>query len=76
MIGLAAAWADARQAGPPKAEAGRWRRPAVRAARRDSARAALIYQHKTTAAGQVIADALSTQIEALEQDHDGRPAQG
>ena len=31
----------------------------------DSARAALIYRHKTTAAGQVIADALSIQIEAL-----------
>jgi hypothetical protein len=41
----------------------------------DSARAALIYQHKTTAAGQVIADALSVQIEALEQGHDGRQAQ-
>jgi integrase len=33
----------------------------------DSARAALIYQHKTATAGQVIADALSAQIEALEQ---------
>jgi integrase len=35
----------------------------------DSARAALIYQHKTAAAGRVIADALSTQIESLEQAH-------
>jgi integrase len=33
----------------------------------DSARAALIYQHKTTAAGRTIADALSAQIESLEQ---------
>jgi integrase len=40
----------------------------------DSARAALIYQHKTIAAGQVIADALSAQIEALEQHDDDRPA--
>jgi hypothetical protein len=37
---------------------------------------ALIYQHKTTAAGQVIADALSAQIEALERPGDGRHAQG
>ena len=42
----------------------------------DSARAALIYQHKTTAAGQVIADALSAQIEALDQHRDGRQTQG
>jgi hypothetical protein len=35
----------------------------------DSARAALIYQHKTAAAGQAIADALSAQIESLEQAH-------
>ena len=35
----------------------------------DSARVALIYQHKTTAAGRVIADALSIQIESLEQTH-------
>ena len=35
----------------------------------DSARAALIYQHKTAAAGRAIADALSAQIEALEQAH-------
>jgi integrase len=33
----------------------------------DSVRAALIYQHKTTAAGRAIADALSAQIESLEQ---------
>ena len=33
----------------------------------DSARAALIYQHKTAAAGRAIADALSAQIESLEQ---------
>jgi integrase len=42
----------------------------------DSVRAALIYQRKTTAAGQVIADALSAQIEALEQHRDDRHAQG
>jgi integrase len=36
---------------------------------RDSARAALIYQHKTAAAGRAIADALSAQIESLEQAH-------
>jgi integrase len=35
----------------------------------DSARAALIYQHKTAAAGRAIADALSVQIESLEQAH-------
>jgi integrase len=35
----------------------------------DSARAALIYQHKTAAAGRAIADALSAQIESLEQAH-------
>lgn len=35
----------------------------------DSARAALIYQHKTAVAGRAIADALSAQIEALEQAH-------
>jgi integrase len=35
----------------------------------DSARAALIYQHKTAAAGRAIADALSIQIESLEQSH-------
>lgn len=35
----------------------------------DSARAALIYQHKTTAAGRAIADALSAQIESLGQPH-------
>jgi hypothetical protein len=40
----------------------------------DSARATLIY--KTTAAGEVIADALSAQIVALEQHRDGRQAQG
>jgi integrase len=33
----------------------------------DSARAALVYQHKTTAAGRAIADALSAQIEVFEQ---------
>lgn len=38
----------------------------------DSARAALIYQHKSFAAGQVIADALSAGIDALDQaDTDG-----
>ena len=36
----------------------------------DSARAALIYQHKTTAAGRAIAAALSAQIESLEQASD------
>jgi integrase len=35
----------------------------------DSARAALIYQHKTAAAGRAIAGALSIQIESLEQAH-------
>ena len=35
----------------------------------DSARAALIYQHKTAAAGRAIADALSAQIRSLEQAH-------
>jgi integrase len=41
----------------------------------DSARAALIYQHKTAAAGRAIADALSAQIESLEQAHgDGADA--
>jgi len=35
----------------------------------DSARAALIYQHKTAAAGRAIADALSAQIESLQQAH-------
>ena len=35
----------------------------------DSARAALIYQHKTAAVGRAIADALSAQIESLEQAH-------
>jgi integrase len=35
----------------------------------DSARAALIYQHKTAAAGRAIADALSAQIESMEQAH-------
>jgi integrase len=35
----------------------------------DSARAALIYQHKTVAAGRAIADALNAQIESLEQVH-------
>jgi len=35
----------------------------------DSARAALIYQHKTAAAGRAIADALSAQIESLDQAH-------
>ncbi len=41
----------------------------------DSARAALIYQHKTAAAGRAIADALSAQIESLEQAHsDGTDA--
>src|SRR5436190_7379178 len=39
----------------------------------DSARAAMIYQHKTTAAGRAIADALSVQIEVLEQQRGGRP---
>jgi len=38
----------------------------------DSARAALIYQHKTTAAGRAIAAALSVQIESLEQADDDR----
>jgi integrase len=38
----------------------------------DSARAALIYQHKTTAAGRAIAAALSAQIESLEQADDNR----
>jgi integrase len=42
----------------------------------DSARAALIYQHKSAAAGQVIADALSAQIEALEQQPGDRPSTG
>jgi integrase len=38
----------------------------------DSARGALIYQHKTTAAGRAIANALSVRIESLEQpDADG-----
>ena len=32
----------------------------------DSARAALIYQHKTAAAGRAIANALSAQIESLD----------
>jgi integrase len=41
----------------------------------DSARAALIYQHKTAAAGRAIADALNAQIESLEQAHgDGADA--
>jgi integrase len=40
----------------------------------DSARAALIYQHKTMTAGQVIAEALSAQIDALEQERRNRPA--
>ena len=35
----------------------------------DSARAALIYQHKTAAAGRAIAATLSAQIESLEQSH-------
>ena len=35
----------------------------------DSARAALIYQHKTTVAGLAIAGALSAQIESLEQPY-------
>ena len=39
----------------------------------DSARAALIYQHKTAAAGRAIADALSDQIESLEQADSDRP---
>ncbi len=39
----------------------------------DSARAALIYQHKTAAAGRAIADALSVQIESLEQTDGDRP---
>ena len=38
----------------------------------DSARAALIYQHKTAAAGRAIAHALSAQIEALEQPSSDR----
>jgi integrase len=42
----------------------------------DSARVALIYQHKTAAAGQVTADALSAQIKALEHRDEGRPATG
>ena len=42
----------------------------------DSARAALIYQHKSAAAGQVIADALSAQIETLWQDRGDGPATG
>lgn len=37
----------------------------------DSARAALIYQHKTAAAGRAIAAALSAQIESLEQSPGG-----
>jgi len=40
----------------------------------DSARAALIYQHKTAAAGRAIADALSAQIDSLDRpdsDHPG-----
>jgi hypothetical protein len=36
----------------------------------DSVRAALIYQHKTAEAARAIADAMSAQIEAL-QDEDG-----
>lgn len=40
----------------------------------DSARAALIYQHKTIAAGQVIVDALSAQLAALERSSDAGPA--
>ncbi len=41
----------------------------------DSARAAMIYQHKTTAAGRAIADAMSAQIESLGQPHgDGADA--
>jgi hypothetical protein len=47
----------------------------VRCGRAGRAPQAHIYQHKTTAAGQVIADALSAQIEALEQ-RDNRPATG
>jgi hypothetical protein len=36
----------------------------------------VIYQHKTAVAGQVIADALSAQIETLEEHRDDRWAQG
>ena len=39
----------------------------------DSARAALIYQHKTVAAGRAIADALSVQIESLDRPDSHRP---
>lgn len=39
----------------------------------DSARAALIYQHKRAAAGRAIADALSVQIESLGQADSDRP---
>ena len=39
---------------------------------RDSMRAALIYQHRTAAASQAVADAMSAQIEAFERgDGDG-----
>jgi integrase len=40
----------------------------------DSARAALIYQHGSAIAGQVIAEALSAQIQALEQGEPGGTA--
>ena len=49
--------------GPPEAE------PAADAGPAARSRAALIYQHKTAAAGRAIADALSAQIECLEQAH-------
>ena len=39
----------------------------------NSARAAMIYQHATTAAGRAIADALSAQIEASGKDGEDRP---
>jgi hypothetical protein len=38
----------------------------------DSARTALIYQDKTAAAGRVIADAFSAQIESLERTSSDR----
>jgi len=76
-------WPGARRPGLPRQRPSAGAGPGAAQRRRlmdrmghDSARAALIYQHKTTAAGQVIADALSAQIEALEQRDDDRPATG
>jgi hypothetical protein len=40
----------------------------------DSMRAALIYQHRTAAANQVVADAMSTQVEAVEAGHGVDPS--